>query len=400
MLGQQRLRSVAGDQSVVDSGGRIVLSLGIEFRAIPVALRLLGADFGPHLHDPVLFILGQLIGELHECLVGQDLRLIQDASLVARPLIGTQFGLETEQMGLQQKLAVGVFVAEQAVKIVGIHPLAIDEMSVGLRHDAVVGQRAAGIVDANVVKRLDTPATRVEDRPAAIDEIGCQRPVAMFVVQRNPELRDDKLPLRDAVEVAGIGIFFDDLVVAVFCLGILIGEEPALRQLPHRIFLDGGVGPAVDRRFIFRDRFLVFAVAKQGISLGQRGACDWLVGSASHHLFPAAFDIFALEVIPARFRLGGLVLRGDDRGIGILSQFASDLFAGVGPRLRPGPCWHLHCGAARHKEYAAEGCDQKSATSRGSMEHNRLLVQEGRAVRESGDSQRLTVSRRPTRWER
>jgi hypothetical protein len=43
-------------------------------------------------------------------------------------------------VGLEEEVAVGIFGAQEGVEVVGVDPLPIQEVGVGLGHDAVVGQ--------------------------------------------------------------------------------------------------------------------------------------------------------------------------------------------------------------------------------------------------------------------
>ena len=124
--------------------------------------RLLGGDLRAGLLHPVRVVRRELVGKLHQQLIGENLRLAEDPAFVRRPLIGPQFRLQPEHVGLEEEVAVGILAAQQAVEVVGVEPLAVEEVGVGLGHDAVVGERAAGVVDAHVVVGLQGPAPGVE----------------------------------------------------------------------------------------------------------------------------------------------------------------------------------------------------------------------------------------------
>ena len=85
-----------------------MLAFGVELGPPPVPIGLAGRDLGPGLLHAFLLVAAELVGELHEHLVGQDLRLVEDSPLVARALIGPQLGLETEEMRLKQEVAIGI----------------------------------------------------------------------------------------------------------------------------------------------------------------------------------------------------------------------------------------------------------------------------------------------------
>ena len=313
-----------------------MLPLGVELGPVPVAQRLLGVDLRPDTEDAVLIGPSELIGELHEGLVGEHLRLVEHAPLVARSLIGAELGLETKEMGLEEEVAVGVFAPEEGVEVVGVDPLPLEEVGVGLGHDAVVGQLPAWIVDADVVVGLEGPAAGVEDRPGTVEGVGNDRQVVVLVIEGDPILRDDELTLGDPIEVARVGILFHDLVVGILRLRVLVGEEPALGELPHRLLLDRGVGPAVDRHLVFGARLSELPLVVEAVGLCQRPPCHRLVRPAPHQPLPAALDVVPLEPIPARIGRGG-VFRRDDLAFGILAELTGDLPPRLVATFRPGP---------------------------------------------------------------
>ena len=148
---------------------------------------------------------------------------------------------------------------------------------------------------------------------------------------------DDELALGDPVEIPGVGVLLHQFVVAVLRLRVAIREEPALGELPERVFFDHRVGPAVDGSLIFGDRLRVFAVSKQAVTFRQRLPRGRLVGAAAEDFFPTLLDVVTLEIIPAKLLLDGTEFGRDHRRVGVGTQRPIDLLFGGGGSLRPGP---------------------------------------------------------------
>ena len=111
---------------------------------------------------------------------------------------------------------------------------------VGGPEGGVVGQRALGVVEPDVVEGLDGVAGGVDQRLPAVEAGLPGQRLGLGVLGGEPELGDLVLAGDELVDVLGAGVLLDQELVAVVGLDVLLAAELGLGQAVLGLLAPGG----------------------------------------------------------------------------------------------------------------------------------------------------------------